>query len=157
MLRAMRRAPLVTAAAAVVAVLAAAPKPADAGLGIGLFVGEPLGLTVKVDLQRRTALEILGGVSEYDNEAVYGHLTFLATPFVANGRSVLVPFRIGIGAAIYEYGNDIGIAARVPFQVGFQFRSAPIEIYLELAMRLHLVPDGVDLDLDGGLGFRFYF
>jgi hypothetical protein len=157
MIRAMRSARLIPAAAVAV-VLAAAPSRADAGIGVGLFIGEPLGLTVKVDLQRRTALEILGGVAEYDaTEVAYGHLTFLATPFVANGRSVLVPFRIGIGGAIYEYGDDIGFAARVPFQVGFQFRSAPIEIYLELAMRLHLVPNDVDLDLDGGIGFRFYF
>lgn len=158
----MRKAILVSVAAATTA-LAAAPE-AHAGVGIGMFLGEPLGLTIKADLKKRTSLEFLIGVDDYDEDRGrdgYGHLTFLAAPFVARGDSVAVPFRIGLGVAVYDeggadWGDDINIAARAPFQIAFQFKSTPLELYLELALRLELFDD-LGAELDGGLGFRFYF
>jgi hypothetical protein len=154
----------VAAAALVAAALVAAPRQAKADIGLGLFVGEPLGLTLKVDLQRRSALEVLIGQTSYeDGRSGYGHVTFLITPFAARGRSVIVPFRLGIGAAIYDeggdFGNDVNVAARFPFQVAFRFR-APVELYFEIALLLEFLDanDNNDLlDVDGGIGFRFYF
>lgn len=152
-------------AAALAATVIAAPTAAHAGVGIGLFVGEPLGLTIKVDLKKKTALEILAGVDDWDDDRGrdgYAHLTFLASPFVAKGESVVIPFRLGIGAAVYDDGgnDDINVAVRAPFQVAFQFRSTPVEIYLELSLAFVFIDDdGNDdhLDVGGGLGFRIYF
>ncbi len=154
--------PLFAAILTLVGVAATAPSSAAAGVGIGLFVGEPTGVTIKADLQRRTALEVLvGGTSWRDGRGTYGHVTFLASPFVARGQSVLIPFRIGFGGALYEGGDDLGLAARVPFQLAFQFRSNPLELYLELSLRLVIFDgpgDGAgNLDGDGGGGLRFYF
>src|SRR5688572_29344488 len=87
---------------------AAAPSQAEAGVGVGLFLGEPLGLTIKADLQKKTALEVLLGVDDYDDNRGrdgYGHLTFLVAPFVAQGDSVVIPFRFGIGVAVYDDGG----------------------------------------------------
>lgn len=156
---------LAVAAAVIATAIAAAPSPARADIGVGLFVGEPLGLTLKVDLQRRSALEVLIGESTYrDSRGGYGHLTFLVSPFVARGRSVYVPFRLGIGGAIYDdtrhFGDDINVAARFPFQVAFVFRGAPVELYFEISLLLEFIDahDDDDLiDVDGGVGFRFYF
>lgn len=151
-------------AAALAATVIAAPTAAHAGVGLGLFVGEPLGVTVKVDLQKKTALEILAGVDDWDEDRSrdgYGHLTFLAAPFVAKGESVLIPFRLGIGVAVYDDGgdDDVEVAVRAPFQLAFQFRNSPVEIYLELALRLEFIDDddNDDFQLDGGVGFRIYF
>ena len=152
------------AAALVAAVIVAGPGDAKADIGVGLFVGEPLGLTFKADLQRRTALEVLIGQSTYrDGRSGYGHVTFLVTPFAARGRSVIVPFRLGIGGAVYDeggdFGDDVNLAARFPFQVAFRFR-APVELYFEISLLLELLDanDNNDLlDVDGGIGFRFYF
>jgi hypothetical protein len=162
----MRTPPLLLAFL-VVAGVAAAPKPAHAGLGLGLFVGEPTAFTVKVDLQRRTALEVALGIESIRNDGrgAYGHFTFLASPFVAHGESVIVPFRIGIGAAVWDddagpFGDDIGVGVRAPFEIAFQFRRSPVEIYLEIALKLQLVdPNDNDpsFDADGGIGFRIYF
>jgi hypothetical protein len=151
----------------VVAGLMAAPRAAHAGVGIGLFIGEPTGLTFKVDLKRRTAIEVLLGVEGFDDgrgRGPYGHFTFLAAPFVAKGESVVVPFRLGIGVAVYDddnadFGDNVAVAARAPFQLAFQFRSSPVELYLELSLRLEIIDtdDRDNLDLDGGIGFRIYF
>jgi hypothetical protein len=149
---------VVLAAAAAVTVV---PATASAGVGLGLFIGDPIGVTLKADLKPKTALEVLvGGTTYRDGRGTYGHVTFLAAPFVAHGDSVSIPFRLGIGGAAYEAGDDVGFSVRAPFQLAFQMHSAPIEFYLEVSLRVVLAEPADntgDLDVDGGGGFRFYF
>ena len=45
-------------AAVLAAGVVAAPSAAHAGIGIGLFIGDPTGFTIKADLQRQTALDV---------------------------------------------------------------------------------------------------
>ena len=148
-------------------VLATAAKPARAEVGIGLFVGEPTGLDLKLDLASRSALDIVLGVySHYDrfnDESGYAHLTYLVQPFVSYGSGIIVPLRVGIGVAIFDdYGrwnDDLNVAARVPFELGLRFRRTPLEIYFELAVKMTFIDEDNDhrfLDLDGGVGIRFY-
>ena len=161
----MRSARAGLVSALVVAATMAAPAAAHASVGLGLFVGEPLGLDLKVDLARRSALDMVFGWDTIDsNRAHYGHVTYLATLFVGHGRSVVVPFRLGIGGAIYDgaggFGDEINLAVRAPLEVGFMFRRAPVEIYGEIALKVTFL-DGNDndptIDPDGGIGFRVYF
>jgi hypothetical protein len=145
----------------VLAVAAAAPGAARADVGLGLFLGEPTGLDLKIDLQRRSALDLVLGLSTFrDGRADYGHLTYLVTPVIGRGRSVSVPLRLGIGVAIFDdgvrFGDNIDVAVRAPLEVGLMFHSAPIELYGEIALVVPFVRH-VDADLDGGIGFRIYF
>jgi hypothetical protein len=143
--------------------LLAAPRAARADIGLGLFLGEPTGLDIKIGLAARSAIDVVLGLSEFDDDSGgYGHLTYLVTPFAGRGRAVIVPFRVGIGAALYEgFGDDLAVAARAPLEVGFVFTRTPIELYLELAFKITFInapdDDDVEADLDGGLGIRFYF
>jgi hypothetical protein len=147
---------------------ASAPTAARAEIGIGLFVGEPTGLDLKLDLASRSALDIVLGVySHYDrfnDDSGYGHLTYLVQPLVSYGDSVIVPLRVGIGVAIFDdrgryYDDDLNVAARVPFEVGLRFRRTPLEIYFEIALKMTFIDEDNDhpfVDLDGGIGLRFY-
>jgi hypothetical protein len=145
-------------------VMIATPTAARADFGIGLFVGEPLGLDLKIDLERRQALDLLfGAVSVRDGsrDVSYAHFTYLVTPVVGHGRSVVVPLRFGIGAAMFGFTDgDVNLAARAPFEIALVFRRSPMEIYGEIALKLTFVrADNGDvvLDTDGGVGLRFYF
>ncbi len=137
-------------------------SPARADIGLGLFVGEPFGLDLKIDLERRSALDLLfGATTVRDGRADYGHVTYLVTPLVGRGRSVLVPLRLGLGAAVFDGGGDlfdeVNVAVRAPLQLGFVLRSAPLEIYAELAFKLVLLDENDNqktADFDGGIGFR---
>src|SRR5258706_14247460 len=143
---------------ALVAPLALA-TPARADVGLGLFVGEPTGLDLKLGLAPRSGIDLLFGFDTIrDGRVLYGHVTYLATLVVGHGSSVLVPLRLGIGAALYgeNRNNDVNFAVRAPLELGFRFRSAPVELYLEVSAILQLV-HGTDLGLDGGVGFRIYF
>lgn len=148
-----------------VAVLAATPAVARADLGVGLFVGQPTGLDLKIGLERRTALDVVIGWDRLNDGRVdYAHATFLANLGVARGRSVLVPFRIGVGVAVFDgagaFGDEVNVAVRAPIELGLRFRRTPVELYGELALTLTLI-DGNDnhddVDGDGGVGLRVYF
>ncbi|HTJ46020.1 MAG TPA: hypothetical protein VL463_28140 [Kofleriaceae bacterium] len=146
----------------VLAVAAAAPSAARADVGLGLFVGEPFGLDVKIDLQRRSALDLVLGFSDVrDGRGHYGHLTYLVTPVVGRGRSINVPLRLGIGVAVFDgggrFGDNVDVAVRAPLEIGLMFKSAPLELYGEITLLVPFVRDGVYADLDGGIGFRIYF
>ena len=153
----------------VATLLFAAAPPARAEVGVGLFVGEPTGLDVKLDLSRKSALDIVLGYyshwRHYDTDGAYGHLTYLVQPLVAHGDSVLVPLRLGIGFAIFDesgrFNDDLNAAVRVPFEIGFRFRRTPLEIYVEIALKVTFLDgepyDHDTVDLDGGIGLRFYF
>lgn len=149
----------------VVAAVLGVAAPASADIGVGLFVGQPTGLDIKVGLQRRTALDMVFGWNDFrGGRAAYGHATFLVNLGTARGSSVLVPFRLGVGGAIYDDGgeffNDINVAVRAPFEIGLRFRRTPLEIYGEVALKITFIDsnnNNDDVDGDGGLGLRVYF
>jgi len=147
---------------ALLTVLAIA-APAHADVGLGVFLGEPTGLDLKIGLSPRSGIDLLFGWDTYrDNRDHYGHLTYLLTPLVGHGTSVIVPVRVGIGVAVFDDGSfDAGtnVAARVPVQIGLRFRSVPLEIYGEVALKMTFIRSHGDpyADLDGGIGLRFYF
>jgi hypothetical protein len=145
------------------AVLAVA-MPAQADVGLGVFVGEPTGLDLKIGLSRRGDLDLVFGWDTFrDNRDHYAHVTYLATLAMGHGESVNVPIRLGIGGAIYDDGsfnNGTNLAVRAPLQIGLRFRRTPIEIYGEVALKLTFLDDNNNndtVDLDGGVGFRVYF
>jgi len=153
-------------AVSVVVGMVGAPAAARAeGFGIGVFLGQPTGLDLKIDVGARSAIDIVLGLEELDDDSAnYAHVTYLVTPFAARGRSVLVPFRLGIGAAFYDgigdFGDEINVAVRAPLEIGFVFRSAPIELYGEIALKITFIDDNDnedEVDADGGIGIRFRF
>ena len=127
-------------------------------IGLGAFLGQPTGLDIKIGLQGRSALDIVIGVNQFnDPHLSYGHIQYLALLGVARGRTVNVPFRLGVGGAVIGVTDDNTVfAARVPFQLGLRFRRSPVEIYGEVAFVL-VFNDDTDTDVDGGLGLRIYF
>jgi len=146
------------------AVMLASAGTAHADVGVGLFVGEPVGLDLDIGLARRSSLDIVLGWTQIpDGRDHYAHLTYLLTPVVGRGSSVLIPLRIGLGAAIYDDGrfdNGINAAVRVPLEVALRFRRAPLEIYGEISLLVTFLDannNNDTFDVDGGLGLRFYF
>jgi hypothetical protein len=139
-----------------------APATARADVGIGIFLGEPTGLDLKFGLASRSALDIVVGESSFrEGRLSYGHLTYLITPFFGRGESVLIPLRLGIGAAMFGIlDDDVNVGVRVPFEVGIRFRNNPLEIYGEIALLLVVVDENDNnkfTNVQGGIGLRFYF
>jgi len=141
-------------------VAAARTPPARADVGLGVFLGEPTGLDLKIGLGYRSGLDLLFGFTRFSSNANgYGHVTYLVTPLVAQGDAVTVPIRFGIGGALFGPRDDLELAIRAPFEVGIRLRRSPLEFYGEIALAVVFVDPASDLELDvqGGGGFRVYF
>lgn len=144
----------------VLGIVAARPAPARADFGLGLFLGEPTGLDLKFGLGNRSSLDVLLGFTSFrEGRGGYGHLTYLVTPLVGQGESVTVPLRLGIGAALYGFSDNVHVAIRAPLEIGLRMRRTPLEFYGEVALALVLFDpgDALRLDVQGGLGFRVFF
>ncbi|MFN0252437.1 MAG: hypothetical protein ACKV2T_36510 [Kofleriaceae bacterium] len=143
--------------AVVIACIGLPSTNAHADAALGVFIGRPSGLDLKFGLQPRSSLDLLFGWTTFEsNRTGYGHLTYLFTIAAGRGRSVIIPLRIGIGAAVYGNSDNVNVGARVPFEIGFRFRSTPLELYLEPALLL-TATNGGDLSGQFGVGLRFYF
>src|SRR5262249_39849941 len=115
---------------------------ARADFALGGFLGDPTGLDLKFGIANRSSLDLLVGWYGYhrgfDYDG-YAHLTYLVTPIVGQGSSVLVPLRLGVGVAVFGVTNNVDVGVRFPLEVGLRFRSAPLEIYGEIALMLAFV------------------
>ncbi len=141
-------------------VVAARATPARADVGLGVFLGEPTGLDLKVGLDHRSGLDIVLGFTRLSSNADgYGHVTYLVTPVVAQGDAVTVPLRFGIGGALFGTRDALDVAIRAPFEIGLRLRRSPLEFYGEIALAFVFVDPANELELDvqGGGGFRVYF
>jgi hypothetical protein len=78
---------------------------------------------------------------------------------LAQDDAVTVPLRLGIGAAVFGNRNDLDFAVRAPFELGLRLRRTPLEFYGEIALALAVIDpqNDLELELQGGIGFRLYF
>lgn len=127
--------------------------------GLGIIVGEPTGLSGKLWMSGRSAVD--GGVSWSftDNASFHLHADYLLHNFalIEMERGSL-PLYFGIGGRIKfaEGDRDDKISIRIPVGLDYLFEAAPLDVFIELVPMLDLAPD-TDFDFAGGLGFRYYF
>lgn len=153
--------------------------------GLGLALGAPSSITAKYFLGPTSAID--GGLSFttwgnhwnhgwcYDSRgrrldcdyysgrrthlSLYGDYLWQDT--LARGTAKL-DWHVGVGGRLWFYdnynaGNDLALAARVPLGLDLTFqRPNFLELFFELAPALYVLP-GIDLDVEGAIGVRFYF
>ncbi len=156
----MRRAAIILGI--LLAATAAEARRGVGGIGIGAAIGEPTGGTLEVWLDGPTSLDFLIGIGSFDDRNLYLHVDFKVYPFdlARGGGPVGVPFYLGIGAWIYNPGDNLYLGPRVPFGLALHFRNAPLQLFIEVAVKFWLVrPSGVDrvADADVNGGFRIFF
>ena len=127
----------------------------DSGIGAGLIFGEPTGLSFKSWVSSKTAVDAAitwSSVSDF----LYIHADYLIHNFdiidISDGK---LPLYFGIGAKV-GFGNEVHFGARIPIGLDYMFSGAPVDIFVEVAPGLTFIP-GVDFDLDGGIGVRYWF
>lgn len=133
-------------------------KPADGPMGIGLFLGQPTGITFEMDLAPSSWVDFkaawnFGGPGF--NLILQGNYEYAFLGKLAINELSLTPFA-GLGAAVNLYDGGVAVGARVPAGVSHRMRNIPIELFLELGLDVYLVP-AFDLGFSGGLGARYRF
>ena len=127
----------------------------DSGIGAGVILGEPTGLSLKFWVSSKNAFDAAVAWSAID-DFLYVHADFLIHNFdiidVSDGQ---LPLYFGIGGKV-GFGNDLRVGARVPIGLDYLFSGAPVDIFVEIVPGLTLIPD-IDFDIDGGIGIRYWF
>lgn len=140
----------------------------DQGLGLGVILGEPTGISVKKWISDEHAIDAAIAWSFSENDSFQFHADYLIHNFgllktdAAVGR---LPVYYGIGGRVKlrDNNNDRGrnnddtlIGVRVPFGISYIFAHAPLDIFAEIVPIFDVVPD-TDFDINAAIGIRFYF
>jgi hypothetical protein len=127
-------------------------------LGLGIMLGDPTGLNVKLWRGTRVAIDGAAGWSLGGTERLHLHGDFLLHTYgllgVKRGR---LPLYYGLGGRILiKEDADTRIGLRVPVGLDYIFEGAPFDIFVEFVPTLDLAPD-TDLYLEAALGVRYVF
>ncbi len=139
-------------------------KPANAvrpGLfELGLYLGEPTGLSMKYWINQKNAVEGIAAWAFSQGFLVLSADYLFNFPDVVKIEGETFPLFIGAGAIVRidagATGGGVSAGARVPLGALYVFRGAPLEISLELVPGLYLFPDTQFLAM-GGIGIRYCF
>jgi hypothetical protein len=145
---------------------ASAQQPIEKGvLGAGLIVGEPTGVSAKYYLADDRAVDLaIGGA--IIGRGVQVHGDFLWHPVILEQKeSFALPLYFGVGARILNHdggGGDedhIRIGLRAPVGILFDFTRIPVDVFAEVAgvLDYRTSGDALGLDINGGIGARYYF
>ena len=131
-------------------------KAQDSGLGAGALFGQPTGISLKLWTGSSTALD--GGVAwSFVNGGffqIHSDVLIHALDFVQVTEGNLAGY-FGIGARL-RMSADLHMGIRVPFGLDYMFSEAPVDIFLEVAPGLDLLP-ATTFWMDGGIGVRYFF
>lgn len=144
----------------------------DQGFGLGIMVGDPTGISGKVWTGRDKAVDFglawglwRGGYLHMHADHLFHKMDIIN---VGTGR---LPLHFGPGLRLRTWSNGrywhrggyhdhggtrVSLGVRFPVGLTYLVDGAPVDIFVELAPTLDLMP-ATYLDIDGGLGVRYYF
>lgn len=130
-------------------------QQAGEGLGIGVMIGEPTGLSFKSWTGGGNAFDlgIAWSVGRYD--ALHLHADYLWHNSFSDVDEGALMYYVGLGGRMVFDDDDARVGLRVPFGITYLFEEAPVDIFLEVAPVMDLVPS-TDFDMTGAAGVRLY-
>lgn len=128
------------------------------GFGVGVILGEPTGLSGKYWLSNRTAIDGALAWSFVHGSSIHIHADYLWHVFDAlKVEEETIPLYVGLGGRIKVGDKETGrVGVRIVGGVDFMIYSVPLDIFLEIAPIVDLVP-ATQAGLNGGVGVRFFF
>ncbi|MBI5268001.1 MAG: hypothetical protein HY851_12295 [candidate division Zixibacteria bacterium] len=127
--------------------------------GLGIITGEPSGISGKLWLSNKTAVDGAMAWSLETNANFQIHGDFLIHDYtLIKVQKGSLPVYYGIGGRLRTWDNngDDNIGVRFPFGLDYIFPSNRVDLFLEVVPVLDLAPD-TDVQFNGALGFRYFF
>ncbi|MBI1805172.1 MAG: hypothetical protein HY033_03650 [Ignavibacteriae bacterium] len=129
----------------------------ERGFGAGILIGEPTGFSVKGWVSDNNAIDAGIAWSFYREASIHIHADYLWHSFNVFHTQEKIPIYYGIGGRIRTAKHgDAQLGVRVVVGVGYIFRNAPVDLFLEVAPIVDLAPS-TELSGNGGIGARFWF
>lgn len=142
------------------------------GLGLGVMIGEPTGISGKAWTGSDRAFDfgLAWGLWRGGYLHLHGDYLFHASDVIkVNTGKFLVHYGPGLRlrswsngrywyrGRYYDNGSSrVSLGVRVPVGLTYLIDEAPVDIFLEVVPTMDLLP-GTYLDLDAALGVRYYF
>ena len=128
----------------------------DSGTGLGIIVGEPTGLSLKMWTGSNSAFDAAAAWSFSGDGQLHLHADYLRHSFdIFDVNKGKLPLYYGLGAKVV-LKNETVIGARVPVGLAYIFEDSPLDIFFEVVPGLDLTPS-TDFAINGGVGIRYYF
>lgn len=140
-------------------------RPPGGPLGLGLNLGWPTGLAGKYYLTHDQGITFGVGFGGHSVLGGYVDYVWAPTALIQIAPGTLYPYIggglfLGLYSAGYGFGrfNDFPLVfgAEVPLGIAWNFAALPLDLYLELAPGLAVLP-GIGFGARGSLGIRYYF
>lgn len=126
------------------------------GLGVGIVVGEPTGVSAKYWLDRSNALDGAVAWSFLDEGSFYLHANYIHHHFeIIDLSSGEMPLYYGGGIKM-KFASDFVFGVHVPLGVAYHFEEAPLDVFIEIRPGINFTPK-TKFDMSGGIGIRYYF
>jgi len=130
--------------------------------GIGALLGEPTGISAKFELSPKSAVDLAAAWSFGNADAFLLHADYLwykKNLFPIDRAPIDLFF--GIGGRLLTHGdgahrNDTVFGPRFPLGLRHMFQDPPLEVFIEIALVLNIIPS-TDADGNIGIGARFFF
>ncbi|MEJ2720747.1 MAG: hypothetical protein P8181_06345 [bacterium] len=139
-----------------VAMILAGSAAAQGTFGLGIVVGEPTGVSGKLWLSGRSAVDMAAAWSFRDEAALTLQADYLLHNFdlidVEKGQ---LPVYFGVGGRV-KFENESKAGVRIPVGLAYIFEDVPLDAFFEIAPILDLVPD-TDFAVNAAVGIRFFF
>lgn len=153
----MKASRLVVLAAMLTCTCSATSFSQDRGFGLGVIIGEPTGISLKGWLSSKTAIDAGVAWSFYRDNAFHIHADYLLHAFDVFETRERIPLYYGIGGRIKTARrDDARFGLRLVVGIGYMFRDAPVDLFLEIAPIVDLAP-ATELRGNAGFGARFFF
>ena len=141
-------------------------RGADKGaFGVGIIVGEPIGITAKLYLSDDRAIQGAVG-SAFIGGGLQLHGDYLFHPYILQSRdSFVLPVYVGPGVRLIDYNdgrdsNAFALGVRGVAGLLFDFKNEPLDAFFEIAPVVEYKFSsgaGFQLSLNVGAGIRYYF
>jgi len=126
------------------------------GWGIGVIIGEPTGISLKIWNSRTTAIDAAAAWSFKDEGKLHLHMDYLFHNFkLFKARHGKLPLYFGIGGRI-KFEDEIRVGVRLPVGICYILKDTPIDIFFEIVPLLDLVPE-TDFNFNASIGLRYFF
>ena len=143
---------------------AAQPDTATKGLGAGIILGEPTGLSLKGWIDRDSAVDAAAAWAFSGNSSFQIHADYLKHVFgIINTGDIggRLPFYYGVGGRVKFHDERNGeantlVGVRIPFGLTYLPDNEPFDLFFEIVPVLDATPS-TDLRLNAAIGGRYYF
>jgi hypothetical protein len=121
--------------------------------GLGIILGEPTGLSVKIWQNDNIAYDAAAAWSLGEDGALHLHADFLQHNY--NLLNQDFPVYYGLGGRV-RLEDDPKLGVRIPLGISHKFSETPMDIFFEIVPVLDLVPE-TSFAMNGAIGIRYYF